>query len=146
MTDTNNQQNTPTVPQDLSDSQVPDPMQAQQPMQSQQASPQGPAAPKDQNVVSFMMQLVQEKYGDEVDGNFLTQESDRLYDIFGNSLVDYFEPMLSEDQKSQFDGLVANSAKQEELLEFLVNNIPNLEQQILQVLVDFRNDYLNSPK
>lgn len=30
---------------------------------------------KDQNVVSFMMQLIQEKHGDEVDINFLNQEA-----------------------------------------------------------------------
>lgn len=106
----------------------------------------GQAVPKDQNVVSFMMQLVQEKYGDEIDIEFLNQESDRLYDLFGDNLVSYFEPMLSEEQKLQFDGLVANSAQQDELLDFLIKNIPNLEQQILQVLVDFRNDYLSSPK
>lgn len=106
-------------------------------------SPQNASLPKDQNVLSFMMQLVQEKYGDEIEIDFLNQEADRLYDMFGNNLVDYFEPMLSEEQKREFDNLVATSPEQEKLLEFLISNIPNLEQQILQVLVDFRNQYLN---
>lgn len=109
-------------------------------------NPQNANMPKDQNVLSFMMQLVQEKYGDEIDIEFLNQESDRLYDMFGNNLVDYFEPMLSEEQKMQFDQLVATSPEQEKLLEFLISNIPNLEQQILQVLVNFRNEYLSSPQ
>jgi len=106
-------------------------------------SPQNANLPKDQNVLSFMMQLVQEKYGDEIEIAFLNQEADRLYEMFGNNLVDYFEPMLSEEQKREFDNLVATSPEQEKLLEFLISNIPNLEQQILQVLVDFRNQYLN---
>lgn len=105
-------------------------------------NPQPMNAPKDPNVLSFMMQLVQERYGDEIDIEFLNGEADRLYDMFGNNLVDYFEPMLSEDQKMQFDQLVNTAPEQEKLLEFLINNIPNLEQQILQVLVDFRTQYL----
>lgn len=107
-------------------------------------NPQNANMPKDQNVLSFMMQLVQEKFGDEIEIDFLNQESDRLYDLFGNNLVDYFEPMLSEEQKLQFDQLVATAPEQEKLLEFLINNIPNLEQQILQVLVNFRTEYLNT--
>jgi hypothetical protein len=109
-------------------------------------NPQNSNMPKDQNVLSFMMQLVQEKYGDEIEIEFLNQESDRLYDLFGNNLVDYFEPMLTEEQKLQFDQLVATNPEQEKLLEFLITNIPNLEQQILQVLVNFRNEYLSTPR
>lgn len=107
-------------------------------------NPQPSTMPKDQNVLSFMMQLVQERYGDEIEIEFLNQEADRLYDEFGNNLVNYFEPMLSEEQKLSFDQLVATSPDQEKLLEFLIANIPNLEQQILQVLVDFRASYLSS--
>lgn len=107
-------------------------------------NPQQVNIPKDQNVLSFMMQLVQERYGDEIEIEFLNQEADRLYDEFGNNLVSYFEPMLSEEQKLSFDQLVATSPDQEQLLEFLITNIPNLEQQIMQVLVDFRTSYLNS--
>jgi len=99
-------------------------------------------APKDQNVMSFMMQLIQEKYGDEVDIDFLNSEADKLYDVFGNNLVSYFEPMLTEEQKTEFDQLVSQSPDQEKLLTYLMGAIPNLEQQILQVLVDFRAQYL----
>ncbi|KXK09595.1 MAG: hypothetical protein QY330_02025 [Candidatus Dojkabacteria bacterium] len=98
--------------------------------------------PKDQNVLSFMMQLVQEKHGDDIDMDFLNQESSRLYDIFGDNLVDYFEPMLTAEQKGEFDKLVEKGAAQDGLLNYLVESIPDLENQILQVLVQFRNDYL----
>lgn len=100
------------------------------------------AQPKDQNVLSFMMQLVQEKHGDETEIDFLNQESDRLYNMFGDNLVSYFEPMLTEDQKKDFDKLVGTGADQEGLLNFLIQAIPNLEMQILQLLVKFRADYL----
>jgi hypothetical protein len=97
---------------------------------------------KDQNVLSFMMQLVQEKYGDDIEIDFLNQESNRLYDLFGNNLVRYFEPMLNENQKEQFDKMVKDQVNQEDLLAFLVQAIPDLENKIMQVLVSFRNQYL----
>lgn len=98
--------------------------------------------PKDQNVLSFMMQLVQEKYGDDVDISFLNQESDKLYNQFGDNLVSYFEPQLSDDRKKQFDELISAGSDQSNMLNFLIESIPNLEEQIMNVLVKFREDYL----
>jgi len=97
---------------------------------------------KDPNVMTFMMQIVQEKHGDAVDSKFLEEESNRLYDEFGDRLVGYFEPMLSEEQKTQFDALVQQGGDQNQLLEFLIGAIENLEQKILDVLMQFKNEYL----
>ena len=97
---------------------------------------------KDQNVLTFMMSLVQEKYGDDVDIGFLTSESNRLYDLFGDQLVTYFEPMLSDEQKKSFDQLVNQQSNQDQLLNFLIQAIPDLENKILQVLVAFKTEYL----
>lgn len=98
--------------------------------------------PKDQNVLSFMVQLVQERYGDDTPMEFLNNEADRLYDLFGNNLVSYFEPMLTDEQKLQFDQMVKQGGIQEQLLGFLVQAIPDLEEKIMQVLIAFRNAYL----
>jgi hypothetical protein len=98
---------------------------------------------KDQNVYSFMMQLVQEKLGDDTDYETLTAEADRLYDIFGDVLLAYFEPKLDNEQKQQFDQLIENGEDQDILMSFLVENIDNLESRIIEVLVAFRADYLN---
>lgn len=97
---------------------------------------------KDQNVYSFMMQLVQEKHGDDVEIDFLNSEADRLYELFGDVLLTYFEPQLNEDQKVQFDQLIENNEDQEALLGFLMENIGDLEEQIIQVLIKFRGDYV----
>jgi hypothetical protein len=97
---------------------------------------------KDQNVFSFMMQLVQEKHGDEIEFDFLQREAEQLYELFGDSLLSYFEPQLSPDQKQQFDQLIESEEDQEVLLNFLMENISDLEQQIVQMLVSFRGDYL----
>jgi len=100
--------------------------------------------PKDQNVYSFMMQLVQEKHGDEVEMEFLNTESERLYLEFGEKLVSYFEPMLSPEQKKEFDILVEQSSPQDQILSFLSESIENLEQRIMEVLVNFKQEYLSS--
>lgn len=102
-----------------------------------------PNEPKDANVYSFMMQLVQEKHGDDVSVELLNTEAERLYIEFGDLLVDSFEPMLSSDQKAQFDALVAEEADQEMILTFLTESIDNLEQRILDTLMNFRENYLS---
>ncbi|MBN2015710.1 hypothetical protein JW766_02660 [Candidatus Dojkabacteria bacterium] len=98
---------------------------------------------KDPNVMTFMMQIVQEKHGDNIDSKFLEEEASKLYDEFGDKLVSYFEPMLTEEQKTQFDGLVQQGADKNQLLEFLVGAIDNLEQRILDILMQYKNDYLS---
>jgi hypothetical protein len=50
--------------------------------------------------------------------------------------------MLSEGQKEQFDKMVKDQTNQESLLAFLIQAIPDLENKIMQVLVVFRNQYL----
>ncbi len=98
---------------------------------------------KDENVMTFMMGLVQEKHGDDVDANFLKVEADRLYMEFGERLVSYFEPMLTDDQKEEFDNLVESASSQDVILEFLTRSIDNLEGQIINVLMQFKTDYIN---
>lgn len=108
--------------------------------QNQQTNPQ----PRDQNVLSFMMQLVQEKHGDDIDMSFLNEESDKLYNEFGDKLVSFFEPQLSPEQKKKFDELISSGSAQDQMLSFLLESIPTLEEQIMDVLVKFREEYIAS--
>ncbi len=103
-----------------------------------------PGEPKDPNVYSFMMQLVQEKHGDDVDAEFLQNESDRLYLEFGDKLVSVFEPMLSEEQKQVFDSMVEQNSSQENILGFLTESIENLEDRIMDVLIKYKQEYINN--
>jgi len=89
-----------------------------------------------------MMQLVQEKHGAEVKEKFLNGEATRLYNLYGDTLLDYFEPLLTGDQAKEFDQLVKNEEGQDLLISYLSNNIPNLEDQILKTLAAFRGSYL----
>lgn len=102
----------------------------------------GQEEPRDQNVYSFMMQLVQEKHGDDTDYDYLEAEAGRLYDLFGDVLLNYFEPQLSEDQKVQFDQLIEAGGEGDTLMNFLTEGISNLEEQIVDVLIKFREDYV----
>jgi len=99
---------------------------------------------KDENVFSFMMQLVQEKHGDDVSAEFLNTESERLYLEFGEKLVEYFEPMLNPEKKQEFDSLVEQGSEQDVIMNFLVTNIENLEQKIMDVLASYRQAYMAS--
>lgn len=98
---------------------------------------------KDQNVYAFMMQLAQEKQGDDVEAEFLAEETDMLYDLFGDMLLAYFEPQLNDDQREQFNQLVEANSDQDALLNFLTENISDLQDQIVNMLVKFRQDYLS---
>lgn len=109
--------------------------------QNSQTTPAG--QPKDPNVYSFMLQMVQEKNGDEVDNEFLNTEAERLYLEFGDKLVESFEPLLSDEQRTQFDQLVEQGASQDMILNFLTTNIQNLEQRILDVLMMFKQQYMS---
>lgn len=97
---------------------------------------------RDPNVMTFMMQMIQEKHGDNVDSKFLEEEANKLYDDFGDRLVSYFEPMLTDEQRAQFDQLVSGGSDQEKLLEFLIGSIENLEQRILETLTQFKDEYM----
>ena len=98
---------------------------------------------RDQNVLSFMMQLVQQKYGDEVESSFLVEESNKLYDKFGEALVDYFDPIMTEQQHKEFDKLSSEGANNSKVLEFLMREVPDLDTNIKKVLFMFRENYLN---
>ncbi|MEI6886742.1 MAG: hypothetical protein WCK31_00735 [bacterium] len=99
--------------------------------------------PRDPNVLNFMIQTVQEKNKDTtVDPVFVQKEAERLYDEFGEKLVDYFEPMLAKDQIEQFDKLMSENTSQDQLLAFLMSCIPDLTQQIEKVLIEFKEKYI----
>lgn len=99
---------------------------------------------RDQNVLIFMMQLVQQKYGDDVDSNFLVNESNKLYDEFGEALVDYFSGLMSEEQEKEFGRLSDSGAPNNMVLEFLMREIPELDDKIKKVLSLFKDRYINS--
>jgi hypothetical protein len=98
---------------------------------------------RDQNVLSFMMQLVQQKYGDEVESSFLVEESNKLYDRFGEALVDYFDPLMNEEQHNEFNRLSTEEGSNSKVLEFLMREVPDLDTNIKKVLYMFKENYLN---
>ena len=100
---------------------------------------------RDPNVMAFMMEAVREKNKDTgVTPEFIQSETERLYDEFGEKLVENFEPMLSDEQIKTFDQVLQNGGTQENLLEFLKGCIPNLEMRIQEFLVTYKTRYLES--
>lgn len=114
----------------------------QQPQQGM--NQQGSTEEKDQNVYNFLVQIIQEKHGNNIPWEQVTAEADRLYDELGDLLVNTFEPEMKENQKEEFDKLYAQGYNQDELQMYLLQNIPNLEDRIQQILIDFRQRYLSN--
>lgn len=142
-------QSYPTVGQNMMPSETPmngtqypvDPMQ-QQTVGPQTTSDGTEIIPRDPNVLNFMIQAVQEKHKEGADPKFVQTEAERLYDEFGEKLVDYFEPMLSKEQIEQFDKLMSEGTSQDQLLAFLMSCIPDLTGQIEKVLIEFKEKYI----
>lgn len=98
---------------------------------------------RDPRVLDFMAQAVREKFKDQqLTEEFISTEAARLYDQFGEELVSHFEPMLSKEQVTQFDGMLQAGETQDHLLEFLMGCIPDLTSKIEQVLLSYKDKYL----
>lgn len=97
--------------------------------------------PTSDPVVNFMKQTVIEKYGEEVDKNFLNEETNRIYEDFGDNLFTHFKPMISAEQKVKLDKLLTKTQNQEEVLGFLMESIDNFEQKIIEYLIEYRKAY-----
>ena len=104
--------------------------------------PPSPDSPKDERVMNFMKQIIQEKHGSNKEGDFLNQEAIRLYGKFTEQLISYFKQFISKDHEEKLDKLVGQSADQDVILAFLMESIDNFEAKIVWVLMNFRNDYL----
>lgn len=145
----NNQTAVPQVPPTPSTQpvQTPTPTDVQAPNNMQPQDNNGGSqdydlVPRDPNVLNFMVQAVQQKHGVDADPAFVKKESERLYDEFGEKLVDYFEPMLSKEQIEEFDKMMTQGASQDQLLAFLMSSIPDLTQQIEKVLIEYKEKYI----
>lgn len=97
---------------------------------------------EDQNILSFITQMIQEKHGDDVSLEFIEVEKGRLYIEFGEYLLKTFEPMLTGMQKQQFSEMVENNSDADQVQGFLFNSIENLEQKIIEALYAFKDNYL----
>lgn len=97
---------------------------------------------RDDRVVSFIKQMVREKYGPSMSEDNLTKEAEMLYEMFTENLVSYFEPYVSEEANNRLNDLIKKSTDKDTVLAFLMESVDNFEQKIIQVLVDFRNSYL----
>lgn len=97
---------------------------------------------RDDRVMNFIMQMVQEKYGSSMSEGNLTKETEMLYEMFTENLVSYFKPYISEGDSNKLNDLLKKPTDKDTLLAFLMESVDNFEQKIVQVLVDFRNSYL----
>lgn len=98
---------------------------------------------RDPNILNYMADVVREKNkGTAVTEQFVADEANKLYDQFGESLVDTFEKMLNEEQIKKFDEMLEAGATQNQLLEYMMGCIPDLTAKIEESLLKFREKYM----
>lgn len=97
---------------------------------------------KDSYLYSFLVEMVQEKHGDEIEIEFLESEVDHLNVDLSEKLLLYFEPMLEEALKVEFEELVQREASIGEILGFFASNISNFEEGVVDFLEHYRRRYL----
>ena len=97
-----------------------------------------------ESVMNFIKQIVREKYGNQAEVHFVNQEVSKIYNEFGNNLVAYFKPMISDQEKLKLDKLINQSVDHEVFLAFLMDSIVNFEQKIVKFLIKFRENYIKS--
>lgn len=100
---------------------------------------------RDPQIMEELRELVRFKHGRGSEATFVEQESTRLYDLFSEQLISFFEPMISEEKKAEFDNLSSQpGVNQETLMGFLIETIPDLQNQVLQALHEFEANYIRT--
>lgn len=94
------------------------------------------------SVLTFLSQMVREKHGSEVGGDYIQEETQKLYAQFEAGLVIYFKGLLSDEQRVVLEKRVAQPVTQTELLTFFMNSIEGFEFKIVEYIADFRKRYL----
>lgn len=100
---------------------------------------------RDPAIVAYMSDAVREKNkGKQITEDFVQTEANKLYDDFGENLINTFERMLEKEQIDKFNEMLEGGATQNQLLEYTMGCIPNLEKRIEEVLLTFREKYINA--
>ncbi len=92
-------------------------------------------------VINFIKQAVVKKHGDQ-DSNFVNQETQRVYNDFGNNLLEHFSSLLSKEQSTELESLIKKTKSQKVVLGYLMESIDNFEQKIIEYLMGYVENYL----
>lgn len=93
-------------------------------------------------VFKFLQQAVITRHGVEKNRDFISLETNRIYDDFGSGILDHFKPMIKEDKQKQLN-LIVESQQQETILAFLMESIDNFEQKIIEYLMEYKEKYIS---
>lgn len=94
-----------------------------------------------QNIEEFVDQLIKDKGFDEKDPEVLAQIKSDLMDRLENRINALVVSELEEDKLEAFN-TVLDSGSEEEMVNFVKANVPDLDEKVAGELLAFRNMYL----
>ncbi|MBN1331718.1 hypothetical protein JW978_02405 [Candidatus Dojkabacteria bacterium] len=99
---------------------------------------------KDSFIRSFLLQMVQEKHGDEAELEFIEKEVERLSYDLQEKLVAYFEPQMDSTSRAEFERLLNEGEDMNSTGQFLFGAIADLENKTIEFLDKYKSEYLNT--
>ena len=96
---------------------------------------------QDSYVQSFLTQMVQERYGDDVELEFIETEVERLHMDLGDKLIKHFEPLLDSSSQAEFERLLGADSDMDTVIQFLFGSIDDLQPKIFDFLDKYKTDY-----
>lgn len=93
-------------------------------------------------ILSFIGDLIQEKRDPNITEENLPQVKEMLLQEVNNAINTHLVNLLSEQDQIELDGLLDKDPSDEELNQFFLQKIPNLEIEIAAALLNFRAAYL----
>ncbi len=98
-------------------------------------------AVEDDQLKQYAAKLVEEKDFKGVDAEVMEQIKRDVYDRLEKRIDAFIMSALPPEKLEQFDKLLEN-ATEKEIQDFCVTNIPNLDEEVAQQLLQFRQAYL----
>ena len=95
-----------------------------------------------QAMQDFVNKLVDEKNYEDLDPEVREQIVKDVNERLENTINAKVVAALSDEQITEFEALLDKNASSEEVLAFIGKSIPNGEEFLTQVLVDFKKSYL----
>jgi hypothetical protein len=92
-------------------------------------------------ISNFIKQSVLKRHSNK-DSAFIEQETHRIYEDFGNEILDHFQSLLNSDQNKELEKIIKKTKSQRAVLGYLMESINSFEQKIIEYLMEYRKEYL----
>lgn len=97
-------------------------------------------------LLSFIEDLIKERKDPNITDANIAQVKEVLLKEVNDAINMHLINLLSEKDQIELDDILQRNAPDEELNQFFISKIPNLEAEIASALLNFRTVYLYKPE